>query len=74
MAKEWMVAAVLVFAGLIAAVGLLWGLRDPITRRYKPGVGGLFFIGRRILRPEFDEERDKDKKDTNGGGPGPSKS
>ena len=65
MAAEWIVAAVFVFAGVIAAVGLLWGPRDPVTRHYKPGVGGFFRIGPTLPRPEFQEEIDR-----NDGGPG----
>ena len=59
MAMEWIVAAVFVLVGLVAAVGFWLGDRDPIVRRYKPGVGGLFRIGRGLRRPEFDEAGDK---------------
>jgi hypothetical protein len=36
MTAEWMVAAVLLFVGLIAAVGIYLGEQDPETRAYKP--------------------------------------
>ena len=71
MSMEWIVAAVFVLVGLVAAVGLLWGLQDPVTRRYKPGVGGLFRIGRGLPRPEFEQGRDKTAND---GSPGERKS
>ena len=70
MATEWIVAAVFVFAGVVGAVGLLWGLQDPITRHYKPGVGGFFRIGRTLPRPEFDRTRDENKKSADDGGAG----
>ena len=43
---EWIVAAALALAGLLTAVGLWLGQRDPVTRHYKPDMGGLFRIGR----------------------------
>jgi hypothetical protein len=60
---EWIVAAVLVLAGLVCAVGVWLGERDPATRRYKPGVSGLFRIGRPLLPPEHVRDND-----SNGGG------
>ena len=80
MPTEWIVAAVFVFVGVVAAVGLLWGLQDPVTRRYKPGVGGFFRIGRTLPRPEFNEGLDQPDrakrggKGANGGSPGLSRS
>ena len=48
---EWIVAAALALAGLLTAVGLWLGQRDPVTRHYKPDMGGLFRIGRSGLPP-----------------------
>jgi len=56
---EWVVLAALLLAGLVAAVGLWLGLRDPVVRHYKPGGAGLFFIGRTALRPEHGEGLDQ---------------
>lgn len=70
MSAEWIVAAAFVFVGLVAAVGLLWGLQDPITRHYKPGVGGFFRIGRTLPRPEFNKVLDQIDKDESADKPG----
>jgi hypothetical protein len=70
MTTEWIVAAVFVLVGLVAAVGFWWGDRDPIVRRYKPGSGGFFRIGRTLPRPEFDEVLGRNEKDANDGGSG----
>jgi hypothetical protein len=64
---EWIVAAALALAALIAAVGFWLGQRDPVTRNYKPGVGGLFRIGRSMRPPNHDKMRDND---SSGGGAG----
>ena len=48
---EWIVAAALALAGLLTAVGLWLGQRDPVTRHYKPDMGGLFRIGRSGVPP-----------------------
>ena len=69
MAMEWVVAAVLIFAGAVAAVGLYLGNRDPSTRSYKPSISGLFLLGRNSLRPKHGPD-----KDANDGGPRASKS
>jgi hypothetical protein len=39
---EYVFAAVLLVAGTIGAVGLYLGLRDPVTKPYKPGIWGMF--------------------------------
>jgi hypothetical protein len=64
---EWIVAAALALAGLLTAVGLWLGQRDPVTRHYKPDMGGLFRIGRSGVPPEHSKMRDDD---SNGGGAG----
>jgi len=71
MAMEWVVAAVFILVGLVAAVGLYLGERDPSTRAYKPSIRGLFMLGRTSLRPKHSEGPDKDAKD---GGPRATKS
>ena len=64
---EWIVAAALALAGLLTVVGLWLGQRDPVTRHYKPDMGGLFRIGRSGLHAEHSKMRDDD---SNGGGAG----
>ena len=71
MGMEWIVAAILVLVGVIAAVGIFLGDRDPLTRAYKPSISGLFLLGRVLLRPPHREGRDKDP---DKGGPGASQS
>jgi hypothetical protein len=61
---EWIVAAVLLLAGMVAAVGFYWGNRDPLTRQYKPGIGSFFVVGRNSIRPRHIEEPDKDANDS----------
>jgi hypothetical protein len=65
MAAEWIVAAVLVFVGLVAAVGFYLGNRDAVTRAYKPGIGSPL-LGRISFRSPFGKKRDDDAND---GGP-----
>jgi hypothetical protein len=49
---DWIVAGVLAVAGVIAVIGLYLGFRDPVTRRYKPKMSGLFILGRAWRSPE----------------------
>jgi hypothetical protein len=58
---EWLVAAFLLGAGLLAAIGLFWGNQDPTVANYKPGIGGMFTIGRiRARRDERDRRQQND--------------
>ena len=59
---DWMIAAVLLVIGLMAAITIYFMRSDPETRRYLPGIVGLFNLGRIRLHPDPDHERDKDKK------------
>jgi len=58
MSTEWIVAAVLLFVGLVAAVGIYLGERDPVTRAYKPG--NLVLLGRISFRSPFGEKQRQD--------------
>jgi hypothetical protein len=53
-----LVAAVLAVVGLVAAIGIYWGVSDPVTRKYKPWGG--WFLGRpmRQARPPDAPDRD----------------
>jgi hypothetical protein len=73
MEMEWIVLAALLVSGVVAAVGLGLGLRDPSTRPYKPTSAGLFQLGRTALRSEHDETRVKGK-EADDGGRGPTTS
>jgi hypothetical protein len=64
---EWIVAAGFGIAGLVAAVGFWLGQRDPVTRHYKPGMGGFFRIGRSMLPPNHSKKRDNDSNDGGAG-------
>jgi hypothetical protein len=57
MGMEWIVAAVLLVAGIVAAIGFYLGERDPIVRRYKPSFSGL--LGRMSMRPMQGAEPEK---------------
>jgi hypothetical protein len=74
MGMEWIVAAVVLVIGIVAAVGLGLGMRDPSTRPYKPGINGLLGIGRRLFRPRFGDERDAAKDADSGDRAGSGKS
>jgi hypothetical protein len=63
MAVEWLVAAVVFVIGVMAAVAIYYMRSDAETRRYLPGIRGLFNFGRMRVHPDPDHERDKDKKD-----------
>jgi hypothetical protein len=69
MPTEWIVAAVLGIAGLLAAVGFYLGERDPVTRAYKPS--GSFLLGRIKYRSEFPQR--PGRKDANQGVPEPGR-
>jgi len=45
-AMDWIVAGVFAVVGMIASIGMYLGLRDPVTRHYKPNLSGYFTIGR----------------------------
>ena len=62
MVTEWMVFVGLAVIGMLAAISIYFMRSDPETRRYLPGIIGLFNLGRVRLRPDPDHERDKDKK------------
>jgi hypothetical protein len=57
MTAEWIVAAVLLFVGLVAALGIYLGERDPATRPYKPSS---LFSWRIAFRSPFSETRSDD--------------
>jgi hypothetical protein len=61
---EWVIAAVLLGVGVIVAVGFYWGNRDPLTRQYKPGIGGMFYLGRNSNRSRRGEGSDKNGNDS----------
>jgi hypothetical protein len=61
---EWIVAAALILVGIVAAVGIYLGERDPVTRAYKPGIGGP--LGRTAWRSPHEEGRETTRED---GGP-----
>ena len=71
---EWIVAGGFLLVGVIAAIGMFLGRRDPATRPYMPTMGAP--LGRTTIRPMNNQASDKkanDKK-ANGGSPGDGKS
>ena len=48
---SWIVAGVIAFVAAIGITGLYLGMRDPLTRPYKPTINGMFWIGRAWRSP-----------------------
>jgi hypothetical protein len=67
---EWGVAAFLVFAGLIAGLGIYWGKRDPSTAPFLPSIEGLFQLGRIRVGREDREQPEEREKNKDGSQPG----
>jgi hypothetical protein len=59
--SDWLVAAVLVFAGLIAAAGIYMARQDPEIWPYTPTIAALFQLGRTRLRPVDSDKSEKSK-------------
>ena len=55
---SWIVASVIGLVGAIGITGLILGMRDPLTRPYKPRINGMFMIGRAWRSPAPSTTRD----------------
>ena len=57
---SWIVAGVIAFVAAAGIIGLYLGMRDPLTRPYKPRINGMFRIGRSWRSPAPSKARDND--------------